>query len=521
MDATHATAMGTERPSHLKLQGFKPMKSALARAFNADDTTSACGVEGLAKAHPSRLGTLGTCAPSGLARAQQVFMAQKFLNVPAMPSYVKHEGGLVLDRVVANVGAGEWWSTLTCRVRAQRAWETPNAREGKAHRALLDPSMYALGGRFRTSVLDRVVVKAIGELGSVQGVTEAIASKFKAATKRGADAAVEGDGAAVGAGNKTMDPTKTRGRLSIQSKIPAHIVSMDISHNERHQMSEGYVDGPTSASVSVASRGRRALNYRIGARKWLSKDLPAFEPAPGGGLRKPPRKELQAGASFEQQFVLWRGRRRRKANSTQAQTGYTAMPQVPTLSIGGIYGAVARKSLDDDYSSGRSVEFQNFGSIAVHAQAGSFSRPLLDFTSVNLRIDAAGVGGSSRPLDAENQKPMSLADRFITMDGRLKANLLSVTLSLGQQLIGPLRLRAEVRASGGEALNATRAGISAIKARKPLNEVTESVTKQLLSPEVIYGVDCALPPVLGSARVVAWYNVTRQEGFAEMRLFDL
>jgi hypothetical protein len=96
-----------------------------------------------------------------------------------------------------------------------------------------------------------------------------------------------------------------------------------------------------------------------------------------------------------------------------------------------------------------------------------------------------------------------------------------VTLSLGQQLIGPLRLRAEVRASGGEALNATRAGISAIKARKPLNEVTESVTKQLLSPEVIYGVDCALPPVLGSARVVAWYNVTRREGFAEMRLFDL
>ena len=510
--------MSRERRSELKLQGFKPMRAGLARAFNADDTTSACGVEGLAKTHASRLGTLGTCAPSGLARAQQVFMAQKFLNVPAMPSYVKHEGGLVLDRVVANVGAGEWWSTLTCRVRAQRAWETPNAREGKAHRALLDPSMYALGGRFRTSVLDRVVVKAIGELGSVQGITEAVMSKFKASTKR---VDVDANPAAVGEENKTMDPTKTRGRLSIQSKIPAHVISLDFSHNERHQMSEGYMDGPTSASVSVASRGRRALNYRIGARKWLSKDLPAFEPAPGGGLRKPPRKELQAGASFEQQFVLWRGRRRRKANSTQAQSGYTAMPQVPTLSIGGIYGAVARKSLDDDYSSGRSVDLQNFGSIAVHAQVGSFSRPLLDFTSVNLRIDAAGVGAPSRPLDAENQKPMSLADRFITMDGRLKANPLSVTLSLGQQLIGPLRLRAEVRASGAEALNATRAGISAIKERKPLNEVSESVSKQLLSPEVVYGVDCALPPVLGSARVVAWYNATRKEGFAEMRLFDL
>lgn len=443
-------------------------------------------------------------------------MAQKFLNVPAMPSYVKHEGGLVLDRVVANVGAGEWWSTLTCRVRAQRAWETPNAREGKAHRALLDPSMYALGGRFRTMLLDRVVVKAIGELGSLQGITEAMMSKFKAtaATKKSVVLT-------AGEGATTMDPTKTRGRLTIQGKIPAHLVSVDFSHNERYQMSEGYLDGPTSASVSVASRGRSALKYRVGARKWLSKDLAAFEPAPGGGLRRPPRSELQAGASIEQQFVLWRGRRRRKVDSTQAQTGYTAMPQVPTVSVGGIYGAVVRKSLDDKYANGKSLDVHNFGSIAIHAQAGSFSRPLLDFTSVDLRLDTAGLGTPSRPLDAEKRKPMSLADRFITMDGRLNADPLTVTLSLGQQLIGPLRLRAEVRASGAEALKATRAGLSAIRAGKPLNEITDSVQKQLVSPEVVYGLDCPLPPLLGSARVVAWYNATRQEAFAEMRLFDL
>ena len=39
--------------------------------------------------------------------------------------------------------------------------------------------------------------------------------------------------------------------------------------------------------------------------------------------------------------------------------------------------------------------------------------------------------------------------------------------------------------------------------------------------EVIYGVDCPLPPALGAARLVAWYNVTRAEAMAEMRLFDL
>ena len=39
--------------------------------------------------------------------------------------------------------------------------------------------------------------------------------------------------------------------------------------------------------------------------------------------------------------------------------------------------------------------------------------------------------------------------------------------------------------------------------------------------ELAYGVDCPLPPALGAARLVAWYNVSRGEAQAEMRLFDL
>ena len=39
--------------------------------------------------------------------------------------------------------------------------------------------------------------------------------------------------------------------------------------------------------------------------------------------------------------------------------------------------------------------------------------------------------------------------------------------------------------------------------------------------ELIYGVDCPLPPALGAARLVAWYNVRRGEAMAEMRLFDM
>jgi hypothetical protein len=48
-----------------------------------------------------------------------------------------------------------------------------------------------------------------------------------------------------------------------------------------------------------------------------------------------------------------------------------------------------------------------------------------------------------------------------------------------------------------------------------------SVRGEMSAAEVIYGVDCPLPPALGAARLVAWYNVTRAEAMAEMRLFDL
>ena len=45
--------------------------------------------------------------------------------------------------------------------------------------------------------------------------------------------------------------------------------------------------------------------------------------------------------------------------------------------------------------------------------------------------------------------------------------------------------------------------------------------KEMSGAELVYGIDCPLPPALGAARLVAWYNVNRGEAQAEMRLFDL
>ena len=45
--------------------------------------------------------------------------------------------------------------------------------------------------------------------------------------------------------------------------------------------------------------------------------------------------------------------------------------------------------------------------------------------------------------------------------------------------------------------------------------------QEMAGAELVYGIDCPLPPALGAARLVAWYNVNRGEAQAEMRLFDL
>lgn len=108
-------------------------------------------------------------------------MLQRFLNVPATPSYVGSAGGVVLDRVCTAFGArpplrvcasrplqrtcsrspkpftalhflslrphtpacspggANWWGTVTGRLRAQSVWNKPSTREGKPHRCALDP----------------------------------------------------------------------------------------------------------------------------------------------------------------------------------------------------------------------------------------------------------------------------------------------------------------------------------------------------------------------------------------------
>jgi len=325
-----------------------------------------------------------------------------------------------------------------------------------------------------------------------------------------------------------------RGRVTLRSTaVPYHVFTADWSHRERFQTAEGYEVGPSHVTASLASRGPQHVNYRVGVRQWLDDTIPAFELAPGGGRRAPPRRELVAGASAEKQLTVWRGEVRPPPEGKRPG-GYAALPVKPCITFGGILGALCRIPIGNagpGWKSGE-AEWRQVCSGAVHASFGSFQRPMFDYTSVDLRYNAGAIA-PRRPLAERPASELTVVERALESSG-VRVESETVTLSATQQILGPLRGRFEVRCHPKALAGAVREGWRSFKTPKKESDgeggevysgrfgsAWHSVRGEMSAAEVIYGVDCPLPPALGAARLVAWYNVTRAEAMAEMRLFDL
>jgi len=597
----------------LTQRAMEPTKASFATTQWDQEVESATAPDGHVRVHQSQAAPFSVGLPSGLARSQQLYMMQRFLNIPATPSYVAKDDGLVLDRVVVNVGGRSWWQTLTLRLRAQRAWNTQEFSKGKPHQVLGDPSMYALGGRFRVGFGAHTVLRGLGELGSLSGAVEDF-RRFKRTLSRfggGDDADADASRAANVHSSERKDTSHGddtfRGRVTLQTKAFAgHLVSFDASLRERYQTPRKYIDGPSFFSASITSRGPRWFNYRLGVRQWLEDTLPAFEMSDVNlVLRPPPRREATAGCSVEHQATLWRGKRRAapKGSKTKRPGGYAALPQTPCVVVGGLLGATARLALADNSVSENDgapstsvppslrsgdVDYRHCLSLTAHASVGSFARPLLDYTAVDLRYDLGSTSGVSSggtssgtnqnpaPVPDARDAPKTMMERMVRagFDGLARVENETVTAGVTQQILGPVRLRAELRFSPGTAGRAYRKGWQALtrddkaqekeKEKKKREKEDPSLPpraprgkppprpgtpyaagsagssmgkhsvgagrfgdawrvarKEMSGAELVYGIDCPLPPALGAARLVAWYNVNRGEAQAEMRLFDL
>ena len=187
-------------------------------------------------------------------------MLQRFFNVPASPSYHGPAGGLVLDRVLASAGNAACWVTATARLRAQAAWESPHTREGKPHRALLEPGLYGGALRARAALPGGFLLRGSAQLDSLHAWLPLPGAK--ASGEAAQESAARG-------------PVRVRVNLLHQALAPGHDLTLDAGWHVSASTNPGaplhadggggYVEVPRLASASVASRrGRRGLRYRLG-----------------------------------------------------------------------------------------------------------------------------------------------------------------------------------------------------------------------------------------------------------------
>lgn len=164
-----------------------------------------------------------------------------------------------------------------------------------------------------------------------------------------------------------------------------------------------------------------------------------------------------------------------------------------------------------------------FASAGISGQVGRFTRPFLDYTSASCRLDIGLttphlVGALPSALAVNNAADTSTVHRpdrhrAFALEGRGSWHALSV--SLAQQVIGPIRARADFRF----ALDPINIPQDARERStlKGLAQTAFSVRPSLL--EAVYGADAVLPGTGGAARVAMWWSPKRGEAMVELRMF--
>uniref|UniRef100_A0A7S3R0U4 Uncharacterized protein n=2 Tax=Dunaliella tertiolecta TaxID=3047 RepID=A0A7S3R0U4_DUNTE len=185
------------------------------------------------------------------------------------------------------------------------------------------------------------------------------------------------------------------------------------------------------------------------------------------------------------------------------------------------------------------VAVRPFASAGASLQLGWFQRPALDYTRLVAKLDLGVPGSAQQAAGSSNMHPaFGLEQRGVWH---------ALTLSLRQQLMGPLRFCADLRYSldSKQPWNNTPAlatppppptstgpiphpGQQSIptKARRG-NRATEGACNLArhvggMRPSLLestYGLDLVLPGMSGFGRLVAWYAPGRKEGMLELRLF--
>ena len=460
--------------------------------------------------------------PSGLSRPQQLVLLQGVAKLPCLPSYVGQDGGAVLDRVLVARGRKGWWATLTGRLRAQRVLQR-GARVGMA-----DPDSFALGARARgvlpggATVTLNAEAPTLGDVPDVaplkalrRGSKAAARPRLRAAVRRAAGRSADAF-AELAARQRCLD---ARGcYVDVEQMLSAGLCTR-----------KGAV-GPLSASVGVvACKG-------VGSSAKVGGDGGSGEVTALSALTAAPGARAVAAAAWDFDTTLLRAKAARdkdddararvqaRASALLALPGAVGDARVPVapaagektrtprrpysvlvppsgLTAGATLCAVASVPLADAMiplplhwrcegdAPQPPLGVRGLASLRARAHFGAFERLFGDWSSLQARLD---VG--SRPVP--------------TSDAQKGAVSATLSLSAAQQLIGPLRARADACF----ALDGRTGAGAGKRTGGPL--LQDRVLDSALA------LDCAVVPG-GAARAVLWWSPTRQEGMFEVRLLEL
>ena len=522
-----------------------------AQAIRGHDETSPCSLGAVARRAPGEASPLPQKLPSGISRSEQLLGLQRYLNFPFVPAYAGEDGGLVLDRVVHTLGSrgSSWWATITARLRAQRAWLQQKAGRSRKN-SLLDPTNYALSVQTNSRVsnslslcanldfddFNQVVALANGRESEVPLRMQAELKQKLPWHQLTAEAILHGRYRGTGLGTIQV-PRVLSADLASDSRKSGlryqaglfQVVSNDEGYGQ--DAGEGPAGLRTSTFLQCAAtvekdlvlwRGRKGREGGRPGGKVLSPFELAYSTSKFGSEVNKLRLMSRTGASGPAPKPS-----EKPASPPKRRMPFSALLNTPYLSFGGVAGVLAQAdlgALGDASASdvlskvGRGLlspgdgKFwatrRAFASAGLNAQLGTFSKHILDFTSVSLKLDTGVTfpGGSG-----ETAAPESGAFRHGLLDqyGRSRHML---SASVAQQVFGPLRVRADARCE--VELRAPPQGVPL------LDKIAgcAGLPPGAQVPEVVYGMDCQLPYLNGAARFSVWYSPTRREGLGEIRL---
>eukprot|EP00898_Chlorokybus_atmophyticus_P002157 jgi/Chlat1/2942/Chrsp2S04685 len=511
---------------------------ARAPAFWNDGIASASSLDGEVLRMPgdNSASRLRTLQGPRLVRSQQLILMQhRYPLLPVVPA-VDGIRGVVVDRALAAIGGSAWWFTVLGRMCLQQAWRRrfqPNWDTGPSTwQVLSDPSLYSLSTRGRLALGQWTTASGSAELPSLGGLsTPSNASHL----------------------GRLM--SAVRAKIRLRRELPKHAVVLDAVWNSRFMDASGcYQDVPRLLAGSIASqRNAWGIRYKAGVYH--------LQPASDGyesslnlpeGVLAPPRRShahvhnqctpqqhlqlqptspthAQAAVTIERKGAFNLRRWRKKT-----EPPYSLLVTPPGISYGAVVGALARSPINLSKSNMRShfeppgksrllsstndgypeLSTGVFASVGFGAQLGHFSRPILDFTAVSVRVDAcSSIAAVSDAIDsmrtgrsfANGLAASADADSITTLwSGTTRRRTL--TASVQQQLFGPVRAQVEAQF---DLDNKTHAADDS------------NIVGQPRLVELGYSVESIVPGSKGAMRVVAWYSPLRREGMIELRLLEL